>query len=60
LIFKFMTACIFGDRASPMIERPPSARGPNSIRPCSSPTTFPSASSLATLSASARGSNRSA
>ena len=33
LIFKFITDCIFGDRASPMMERPPSARGPNSIRP---------------------------
>ena len=37
-----------------MIERPPSARGPNSIRPCSRPTTFSSASSAATASARSR------
>ena len=53
LIFRFITDCIFGDRASPMIERPPSARGPNSMRPCNRPTTFSSASSAATRSASA-------
>ena len=58
LIFRFITDCIFGDRASPMIERPPSARGPNSIRPCSRPTTFSSAISAAISSASAAGSRR--
>ena len=57
LIFRFITDCIFGDRASPMIERPPSARGPNSIRPWNRPTTFSSAISAATRSASAAGSN---
>ena len=37
LIFRFITDCIFGERASPMIERPPSARGPNSMRPWTRP-----------------------
>ena len=33
LIFRFSTDCIRGERASPMIERLPRARGPNSMRP---------------------------
>jgi len=33
LTFKFITDCIFAERASPRIERLPNARGPNSIRP---------------------------
>jgi hypothetical protein len=33
LIFKFSTDCIFGERGSATIERLPSARGPNSMRP---------------------------
>ena len=37
LIFRFITDCIFGERASPRMLRPPSARGPNSIRPWNQP-----------------------
>ncbi len=33
LIFRFIRACIFGERGSPRILRLPNARGPNSIRP---------------------------
>ena len=33
LILRFIRFCISGSRASPRIERPPRARGPNSIRP---------------------------
>jgi hypothetical protein len=58
LILRFITACIFGDRASPMIDRAPSARGPNSIRPCSKPTTFASAIAAATSAATPAGSTR--
>src|SRR5436190_2211571 len=38
-----------------MMERPPSARGPNSMRPCSRPTTFSCAMSAAISSDSAAG-----
>ena len=41
-----------------MIERPPRARGPNSMRPCSRPMTFSDASSAAISSATFDGSNR--
>src|SRR5439155_253323 len=51
LILRFITDCIAGDRASAMIDRPPSARGPNSIRPCSNPITLPSASKAQMLHA---------
>ena len=36
-----------GERASPRIERAPSARGPNSMRPWNQPTALPSASAVA-------------
>ena len=50
LILRFMTDCIFGLRASPMMLRSPSALGPNSIRPWNHPTTLPAASSSEILS----------
>ncbi len=43
LILRFITDCICGLRASPMMLRDPSARGPNSIRPWNQPITFSSA-----------------
>ena len=48
LIFKFIVACMAAERGSPRILRAPSALGPNSIRPWNQPTTFPSASKVAT------------
>ena len=48
LILRFITDCILGERASPRMDGAPSARGPNSIRPWKSPTTFSSASIVAT------------
>ena len=51
LIFRFSTDCISGDRGSPMIERWPRARGPNSMRPWNRPTTSPRATSSATAAA---------
>ena len=53
LIFTFIVACILRERASPRIERAPSARGPNSMRPAQWPTTFSAAISSATASHSA-------
>ena len=50
LIFRFIVACIAGDRGSPRMLRAPSARGPNSIRPWNQPTILPSARSPATCS----------
>jgi hypothetical protein len=58
LIFRFIIDCIWGDRGSPRIERPPSARGPNSMRACSKPTIFPRERSIATSSTSAARSTR--
>ena len=55
LILRFMIDCILGERASPTIERLPSARGPNSILPWSSPTTFSSAMRRATSAAHSPG-----
>ena len=43
-----------GERGSPRIERVPSARGPNSMRPCIQPTALPSASACAGGSRSGR------
>ena len=43
-----------GPRGSPRIERAPSARGPNSMRPDSSPTTCPAASARARRAPRAR------
>ena len=42
--------CMDGLRGSPRIERLPSARGPNSIRPWNQPMASPSASALAVVS----------
>jgi hypothetical protein len=42
--------CMDGLRGSPRIERLPSARGPNSIRPWSQPMASPSANALAVVS----------
>ena len=39
-----------GERGSPSTERAPSARGPNSMRPCIQPTASPAASALAVCS----------
>ena len=39
--------CISGERGSPRIERAPSARGPNSMRPWNQPTALPPASASA-------------
>src|SRR5918999_1522168 len=50
LIFKFIVDCSEGLRASPMMLRAPSARGPNSIRPWNHPTTSSSAIKSATAS----------
>ena len=58
LIFRFIIDCMRGERASPMIERAPSARGPNSMRPWNSATTFSAASSAAISAASAGRSKR--
>ena len=55
-----MADCIEARRASPRIERQPSARGPNSIRPWNQPTIAPSAKRAATrssIAASSRASN---
>lgn len=57
LIFKFMVFCISVERGSPRMERAPSARGPNSIRPAMCPTTFSVAISSATRSQSASSSS---
>ena len=57
LIFRFIVACILGERASPMMLRAPNARGPNSIRPWNQPITFSSARSSATYSACLSGSS---
>ena len=46
-MIEFITDCMRGERASPRIERAPSARGPNSMRPLRSPTILPSASASA-------------
>ena len=50
LTLRFSVFCIEGERASPRIERAPSARGPNSMRPCIQPTAFSSASACAVCS----------
>jgi hypothetical protein len=42
LILRLIVVWVSGFRASPRIERAPSARGPNSIRPLKCPTTRPS------------------
>ena len=47
-----------GERASAMIERLPSARGPNSIRPWNQPSALPSARSAAVRAISASSSSR--
>ncbi len=52
LILRFMSACIFGLRASPRMLRPPSDRGPNSMRPLNQPMIFSSAMWPATVSKS--------
>ena len=44
---KIQIFCIAGSRGSPRIERLPSARGPNSMRPWNQPTAFPFASAEA-------------
>jgi hypothetical protein len=41
LTLRFKSFCIVGERGSPRIERPPRARGPNSMRPCIQPTALP-------------------
>jgi hypothetical protein len=53
LIFRFITDCILGERASPRMLRLPSEQGPNSMRPCTQPTTVSSASRAAVPSISA-------
>ncbi len=50
LTLRFSVFCIEGERASPRIERAPSERGPNSMRPCIQPTAFSSASACAVWS----------
>ena len=47
LIFMFRVSRIFGSRGSARMLRPPSARGPNSMRPWNQPITLPSARSRA-------------
>ena len=59
LIFRFSARCISRLRGSARIDRLPSARGPNSMRPCIQPTTAPSARCPATRSTSAARSRRS-
>ena len=48
LIFRFISDCISRLRASPRMLRLPKARGPNSIRPWTQPTTFSAAIRSAT------------
>ena len=50
LTFRLSVFCIDGERASPRIERPPSARGPNSMRPWNQPSALPSARAPALFS----------
>ena len=47
LTLRLSVFCIVGERGSPRIERLPSARGPNSMRPWNQPTALPSASARA-------------
>ena len=47
LILRLSVFCMSGERGSPRIERLPSARGPNSMRPWNQPTALPSASVVA-------------
>ena len=46
--------CMVGERGSPRIERAPSARGPNSMRPWNQPTALPVGQRVRAVSRSAR------
>src|SRR6516162_8464853 len=50
LTLRFSIFCMVGERGSPRIERFPSARGRNSMRPCIQPTAFPALNDFAVRS----------
>ena len=56
--FRFIIDCIFGERASPRMERLPSARGPNSILPWTQPMTFSCCNNSTVRSSNAVSSSR--